>query len=65
MQFTVGDACDMPALGRFGCILAANVICRLPDPMKFFVRLPDMVVPGGILVIISPYTWLEEYTPKV
>jgi hypothetical protein len=22
------------------------------------------VLPGGLLVITSPYTWLEEYTPK-
>jgi hypothetical protein len=22
------------------------------------------VLPGGLLVITSPYTWLEEYTPR-
>lgn len=62
----VGDGCNLPVeLGQFGCVLAGNLICRLPDPIKFFKRLPSLVVPGGIVVITSPYTWLEEYTPKV
>ncbi|XP_078065302.1 uncharacterized protein LOC144491399 [Mustelus asterias] len=63
--FIQGDACNLPTdLGSFGCILAANLICRLPDPFAFFHRLPGLVAPGGILVITSPYTWLEEFTPK-
>ena len=65
VQFTVGDACNLPQLGQFGCVFAGNLICRLPEPMKFFERLSDLIVPGGILVITSPYTWLEQYTPKV
>ena len=65
VQFTVGDACNLPQLGQFGCVFAGNVICRLPEPMKFFERLPNLIVPGGILFIASPYTWLEQYTPKV
>ena len=65
VSFMVGDACQLPDLGQFGCVLAANLICRLPEPTKFFQQLPDMIVPGGILVITSPYTWLEQYTPKV
>ena len=65
VSFMVGDACQLPNLGQFDCVLAANLICRLLDPMKFFQRLPDMIVPGGILVITSPYTWLEQYTPEV
>ena len=66
VQFSVGDACSLPKdLGQFGMILAANLICRLPEPMKFFNRLKDLVVPAGILIITSPYTWLQQYTPKV
>ena len=65
VQFTVGDACNLPQLGQFGCVFAGNVICRLPEPMKFFERLPNLIVPGGILFIASPYTWLEQYTAKV
>jgi len=65
VQFIVGDACDLPQLGLFGCVFAGNLICRLPEPLKFFERLPDLIVHGGILVITSPYTWLEQYTAKV
>ena len=46
-------------------ILAANLICRLSEPMVFFNRLKDLVVPSGIVVIVSPYSWLEQYTAKV
>ncbi len=24
----------------------------------------SLIVPGGLLVITTPYTWLEDYTPK-
>ena len=64
-SFTVGDACSLPDLGKFGCVFAANLICRLPEPADFYSRLPDMIVPGGLLFITSPYTWLETYTEKV
>ena len=62
----VGDACNLPDnLGQFGCVFAANLICRLPDPANFYGRLPSMVATGGLLFITSPYTWLETYTDKV
>lgn len=65
-EFRQGDACNLPLdLGQFGCVLAANLICRLPDPMAFLLRLSNLVAPGGICVITSPYSFLEEYTSKV
>ena len=65
-DFRVGDACNLPLdLGQFGCVLAANLICRLHTPQAFFDRLRSLVAPGGILVITSPYTFLPEYTPRV
>ena len=64
--FMQGDACNLPLdLGQFGCVLAANLICRLHNPLAFLDRCANLVAPGGILVITSPYTFLEEYTPKV
>jgi hypothetical protein len=30
----------------------------------FLAGIRDRILPGGLLVITSPYTWLEEYTPK-
>ena len=66
VTFQHGDACNLPeGLGQFEVVLAANLICRLPDPMGFFNRLKDLVVPTGIVVITSPYSWLEQYTAKV
>ena len=62
-----GDACSLTAEaygGKFGVILAANLLCRLPKPRAFLDSLPDLLVPGGLLVMPSPYTWLESYTRK-
>jgi putative 4-mercaptohistidine N1-methyltranferase len=65
VRFARGDACDLPAdLGTFDFVLMANLIDRLPDPAKCLARLPGLINPGGWLVITSPYTWLEEYTPR-
>ena len=66
MTFEQGDACNLRSdIGQFGCVQGANVLCRLPNPLDFLNRLPSLVVPGGIVVLVSPYTWLEEYTSKV
>jgi len=65
VRFEQGDACHLRAdLGTFDLVLMANLIDRLPDPGKCLARLPDLVLSGGWLVITSPYTWLEEYTPR-
>jgi len=42
----------------------ANLIDRLPDPARCLAQLPALVAPGGALILTSPYTWLEEYTPR-
>ncbi|CAH1792014.1 unnamed protein product [Owenia fusiformis] len=65
LTFQQGDACRLPLdIGHFGCVLAANLICRLHTPVDFLNRLSSLVSPGGIAVITSPYTFLEEYTPR-
>lgn len=61
-----GDACSMPErFGPFDVVFCGNLLCRLPDPMLFLNRLPSILKPGGIVVLVSPYSWLEEYTPEV
>ena len=63
--FEVGDAQKLRRdIGSFDLVVMANLIDRLPDPKKCFRRLPALVKAGGRLVITSPYSWLEEYTPK-
>ena len=64
VSFEQGDAqCLRDDLGEFDVLIACNLICRLPDPMRLLERLPELVKPGGQLLITTPYTWLEEYTP--
>ncbi|RHZ25207.1 hypothetical protein DYB37_002802, partial [Aphanomyces astaci] len=66
VTFTQGDACNLDgaALGSFDLVFASNLLCRLPQPKHFLDTLPSLVRPNGLLALISPYSWLEEYTPK-
>lgn len=65
VKFFPGDAQDLPdELGTFDVVLAANLLCRLPDPVRLLTRLPSLVRPGGQLLLTTPFTWLEEFTPK-
>jgi len=62
--FHHGDAMRLPAdLGAFDRVHAANLLCRLPEPQLLLARLPSLVKPGGELVLATPCTWLEEFTP--
>jgi len=65
VSFEQGDAMSLRGdLGPFDVVLMANLIDRLHAPIHCLQRLPMLVKPGGQLVITSPYTWLEEYTPR-
>lgn len=64
ISFEQGDAMNLRAdLGSFEVVHAANLLCRLPEPQKLVQRLPDLVKPGGQLLLTTPCTWLEEFTP--
>ena len=64
VSFAEGDAMRLPEdLGSFDRVHAANLICRLPEPLKLLRRLPELVKPGGELVLATPATWLAEFTP--
>jgi hypothetical protein len=46
-------------------VVLANLLCRLPNPMACLEMLPSLVKrPGSIVLILTPYTWLEEFTPR-
>ncbi len=65
VAFEQGDAQRLRAdLGRFDVVIVCNLICRLPEPMRLLQRLPELVKPGGQLLITTPFTWLEAYTPS-
>lgn len=39
-----GDACHLEeSLGQFDVVLAANLLCRLPEPVLFITRLKSLV----------------------
>ena len=62
-SFEQGDAMHLHAeLGRFDRVHAANLVCRLSEPRLFLERLPDLVKPGGELILATPCTWLGEFT---
>lgn len=64
VRFEQGDAMDLrPGLGQFDVVLMANLIDRLGDPRRCLAQLPALVNPGGQVILTSPYTWLQEYTP--
>ena len=68
VRFRVADACALPVdLLGFDAVLAANLLDRLPSPRAFLERLGGprgLVRPGGVLILTSPYTWSEQFTPR-
>nr|WP_176519141.1 5-histidylcysteine sulfoxide synthase [Pantoea floridensis] len=65
IQFVQGDACNLkPQPDRYDLVLASNLIDRLRQPKRFLQDVTPMIRSGGLLVLSSPYTWLEEFTPK-
>ena len=65
VTFEQGDAMNLRAdLGDYDVVHAANLLCRLTDPLKLIERLPHLVRPGGQLLLTTPCTWLEDFTPR-
>ncbi|WP_413648560.1 5-histidylcysteine sulfoxide synthase [Pantoea sp. B65] len=65
IQFVQGDACNLkPQREQYDLVLASNLIDRLRQPKRFLQDITTMLSPGGVLMLSSPYTWLEEFTPK-
>ena len=64
-RFFVGDAVQVsPGLGTFDLILAANLIDRVPRPGDLLKEIKRLVKSDGHVILASPYTWLEEFTPR-
>jgi putative 4-mercaptohistidine N1-methyltranferase len=65
VEFFQGDAHNLkPQFTGYDLVLAANLLDRLYDPPRFLTTIHERLNPGGLLVIASPYTWLEEFTKK-
>lgn len=66
VHFFRGDACALSGyadsregFGTFDGVILANLLCRLPDPRACLEALPKIVNPGGIVVIVTPFSWIE------
>ncbi|MCX4193079.1 5-histidylcysteine sulfoxide synthase [Methylophaga sp. OBS1] len=65
VEFLQGDACNLKPIYRgYDLILAANLIDRLYRPAQFLRSVHERLNEGGVLMLASPYTWLEEHTDK-
>ena len=63
-RFEQGDALNLRGdLGSFDRVHAANLLCRLNRPVELLKQLPSLVRPGGELVLATPCTWLDDFTP--
>jgi putative 4-mercaptohistidine N1-methyltranferase len=63
--FQTADAqLPLDVFGTFEVVLLANLIDRLPAPRRCLEQLAALVQAGGQLIITSPYTWLETFTPR-
>lgn len=66
VHFFQGDACGLSSyaesregFGTFDGVILANLLCRLPDPMACLEAMPKIVNKGGVVVMVTPFTWLE------
>jgi len=67
VDFFVGDACDLPSevnSRSFDAVLGANLVCRTPDPVKCLSEMIKVLKPGGVLCLTTPFTFMEEFTPR-
>ena len=65
VHFEIGDALKLRAsLGDFDVVLAANLLCRLEDPIQLVLKFSQLVRPGGQLILVSPYSWSRDFTPS-
>ncbi len=65
VRFMTGDAEALePGLGSFDVVLLANVVDRLEHPRRCLEALRGLVRTRGQLILTTPCTWLEAYTPR-
>lgn len=65
VSFHQADACNLPEkFNGYDLVLAANLLDRLYGPRRFLDIIHGRVNPGGLLVVASPYSWSEEFTPR-
>jgi putative 4-mercaptohistidine N1-methyltranferase len=64
VDFRCENAMNLTQDRKFDVVLTANVLCRVYDPRAFLNLLSNLTASKGQLILISPYSWLEEFSPK-
>ena len=72
VNFFTGDACMLEKYAldgtlsseKYDGVLLSNLLCRLPDPLSCLNGLSLLVNDGGVVVMVTPFSWLEEFTPR-
>ncbi|HEY5792865.1 MAG TPA: methyltransferase domain-containing protein [Chthoniobacterales bacterium] len=65
VRFQRGDALQLPETWTgFDVVLAANLLCRLSEPRRLLERFSRLIPSGGQLLLTTPFTWLESFTPR-
>lgn len=72
VNFFTGDACKLRnmvengVLGRksYDGVIMSNLLCRLPEPMACLEDLPLIIKNDGVIVMVTPFSWLSEFTPR-
>ena len=70
VNFFTGDACDITNMAKDGKlasydgVIMSNLLCRLPDPLACLNGLGGIVNMGGVVVLVTPFSWLTEFTPR-
>ncbi len=65
VSFWQADACNLkPQFRGYDLIFATNLIDRLYNPASFLEDIHKRLNDSGLLILTSPYTWLEDFTPK-
>jgi 5-histidylcysteine sulfoxide synthase/putative 4-mercaptohistidine N1-methyltranferase len=65
VTFWQGDAHNLkPQFSDFDLVIAANLVDRLYHPARMLQQIGERIRCGGTLLIATPCTWLEEYTPR-
>lgn len=70
VNFFTGDACNMQqmivdgSLATYDGVIMSNLLCRLPDPIACLDGLPLIVNKNGVVVLVTPFSWLTEFTSR-
>jgi 5-histidylcysteine sulfoxide synthase/putative 4-mercaptohistidine N1-methyltranferase len=70
VNFFVGDACAIHDMAKdrkistYDGVIMSNLLCRLPDPMACLTGLKGIMNLGGVVVMVTPFSWLTEFTPR-